>query len=201
MESVNSDEATKQQIRTSIKKIAGMYNLDIVEIVNCTVVSVDKVKRNCIVTPLSGKSNTNIDNVGLMMEVNDGELKVPSVGSTVGVVISTLVEPYLIGWSDLDEWYLVIGDTTIDVLNGSIKFGDGSFEGLVKVVSLTQKINNLESLVNSLVIKYNLHIHVGVDSVTTAPITISPTVAQETTVLVTTTKAMIQNGAITHGLI
>lgn len=147
---LNTDEATKQQIRTSIKKIAGMYNLDIVEIVNCTVVSVDKTARNCIVTPLSGKSNTNIENVGLMMEINDGEFKIPSVGSTVGVVISTLVDPYLIGWSDLDEWYIVIGTTTVDILNGSIKFGDGSFGGLMKIDNLkTQWDSNVVAIKTS----------------------------------------------------
>ncbi len=147
METLNSDEATKQGIRTSIKKIANTYNLDIVEIVNCTVVSVDKVKRNCIVKALSGKSDTNIENVGLMMEVNDGEFKIPAVGSTVGVVISTLVDPYLIGWSDLEEWYIVIGTTTIDVLAGSIKFGNGSFGGLMKIDDLkTQWDSNVAAL-------------------------------------------------------
>lgn len=196
MESINTDEATKQAIRTSIKKIAGMYNLDIVEIINCTVVSVDKPKRKCVVKPLSGKSDTNIENVGLMMEVNDGEFKIPAVDSTVGVVISTLVDPYLIGWSDLDEWYIVIGTTTVDILNGSIKFGDGSFDGLAKVADLTTKLNNLENKVNTIITNFNTHTHLGVTvgsgvTGTTASVVVGT--------LTPTQQAEIENPDITHG--
>jgi|GEM_PF-5341560 len=198
MESVNTDEATKQQIRTSIKKIAGMYNLDIVEIVNCTVVSVDKQARNCIVTPLSGKSNTNIENVGLMMEVNDGEFKIPAVGSTVGVVISTLVDPYLIGWSDLDEWYLVIGNTTIDVLNGSIKFGDGSFGGLMKIDNLkTQWDSNVSAIKTSVLAGLTL-----IDTQLMALGQAGGTVIAFNTAalnILSLTKATLENNTITHG--
>ncbi len=138
-------EGTKKAARTAIQKIAGTYNRDVVEIINATVVSVDKTARTCVVTPLSGKSDTTIEDVGLMPERNDGEFKIPKVGSTVGVVTSTFVDPYIVSWSDLDEWYLVIGTTTIDVLNGTIKLGDGSFGGIIKITDLTTKLNLLVS--------------------------------------------------------
>lgn len=143
-------EASKQAARTAIRKVAKTYNLDIVEIINATVVSVDKTARTCVVTPISGKSDTNIEDVGLMPERNDGEFKIPAVGSTVGVTMSTQVAPYIFSWSDLAEWYLVIGTTTIDVLAGTIKFGDGSFLGLVKVSDLTTKLNAIENDINTL---------------------------------------------------
>lgn len=198
MESINSEEATKQQIRTSIKKIAGMYELDVVEIINCTVVSVDKAKRNCIVKALSGKSDTNIENVGLMMEVNDGEFKIPAVGSTVGVVISTLVSPYLIGWSDLDEWYIVIGTTTIDVLAGSIKFGDGSFGGIVKIDNLkTQWDANVTAIKAACVASFTTvdAAIVALGGASTSVATFNGLAGQ----IQNLTKASLENADITHG--
>lgn len=129
-------EETKKAAITAIQKIAKTYNVDLVTIINATVESVDKTKRTCVVTPLSGQSDTTIEDVGLMVERNDGEFKVPAVGSTVGVVMSTQVDPYIISWSDLDEWYIVIGNSTIDLKNGTLKLGDGSFGGLIKIDDL-----------------------------------------------------------------
>jgi hypothetical protein len=129
-------EETKKAAITAIQKIAKTYNVDLVTIINATVESVDKDKRTCVVTPLSGQSDTPIEDVGLMVERNDGEFKIPSVGSTVGVVMSTQVDPYIISWSDLDEWYVVIGNTTIDLINGTLKLGDGTDGGLIKIDDL-----------------------------------------------------------------
>jgi hypothetical protein len=41
----------------------------------------------------------------------------------------------------------------------SIQFGDGSFDGLVKVIELTSKLNDLENKVNSMISVFNAHIH------------------------------------------
>jgi|ERR1019366_720609 hypothetical protein len=144
------NEGTKQAARTAIRKIAGTYNLDIVEIILATVDKVDKVGRTCDVTPLSGRSDTAIAGVNLMAECNDGELKIPAIGSTVGIAISTQVEPFVFSWSDLSEWYLVIGNTTIDILDGSIKFGDGVYNGLTKIDELKTALNLLQSDINAL---------------------------------------------------
>lgn len=144
------DESTKQSIRTNIRKIAKTWNVDVVEIVNCTVDAVNKSARTCDVTPISGRADTQIKGVGLMPEKNDGELRVPTIGSTVGIVKSTMVDPYVVSWSDLEEWYLVIGTTVIDVINGSIKFGDGSFNGLVKIQETIAAIDKLQSNIGKL---------------------------------------------------
>lgn len=191
------DEATKKAGRTAIKLIAGTLNVDIVQIINCEVLSVDKSARTCNVKPLSGRSDTEIDDVGLMPEKNDGELKIPSIGSTVGVAMSTQVDPYVISWSDLDEWYLVIGKTIIDVLSGSIKLGDGTYHGLVKVGDLTTKLNNLETLVNDILSGLQgitVTIPSGGGAVPFAPFfTESP--------LTPTQQSDIENDKITHGKI
>lgn len=140
-------ESTKKAARTAIQKIAKTYNVDLVSIINATVTSVDKGSRTCVVTPLSGESDTPIEDVGLMVERNDGEFKIPSVGSTVGVVMSTNVDPYIISWSDLDEWYIVIGSTTIDLLKGELKLGGDAYGGIIKIDDLkTQWDANVTAL-------------------------------------------------------
>lgn len=134
-------EQYKKAARTALQKIVNTYNVDIVQMINCTVISVDKSARTCVVQPISSRSDTEIQDVGLMPERNDGEYKIPSIGSTVGVIMSTHVDPYIVSWSDLDEWYLVIGTTTIDIIGASIKFGDGSFGGLIKIENLVSDLN------------------------------------------------------------
>lgn len=147
----DDNTATKQAIRTAIKKIAKTDNIDLVEIINCNVVSVDKAARTCVVKPLSGKSDTEIEDVGLMVERNDGELKVPSVDSTVTVAMSTLIDPYLIGWSDLDEWTVTINKTVINLKDGSIQFGDGTYGGLTKTQDLETEIDKLNAQLQAVI--------------------------------------------------
>lgn len=191
------DEGTKKAGRTAIQKIAGTYNLDVPQVMYCEVLSVDKSARTCKVKPLSSRADTEIDDVGLMAEKNDGEFKIPTVGSTVGVLMSTQVSPHIVSWSDLDEWYLVIGKTTIDMKNGTIKLGDGSYDGLVKVASITEKLNNIENLLNTFFTLYNAHTHPYVN--VTTPATTSPTTSLETQTLTPTQQSDIENNKITHG--
>lgn len=75
----------------------------------------------------------------------------------------------------------------------SLTFMDGSFGGLVQVVALTTKLNNLENLVNDLISKYNIHTHPVSGASTGVP------VVPEPTTLTPTVRANIENSKITHG--
>lgn len=75
----------------------------------------------------------------------------------------------------------------------SITFMDGSLGGLVQVVALTTKLNNLENLVNDLISKYNVHTHPVSGASTGVP------VIPEPTTLTPTVRANIENSKITHG--
>lgn len=204
-------EGTKKAARTAIQKIANTHDIDVVEIINCNVVSVDKSSRTCVVTPLSGKSDTTIEDVGLMPERNDGEFKIPKVDSTVGVVMSTFVDPYIVSWSELDEWYIVIGDNTIDMIDSLTKFNGGEYGGLIKVKDpedtnkgLLKKINNLENLINDLINKYNSHVHPATLAVSggSATGTTSVTTQLETgTIAPITSEADLTNADVAHGKI
>lgn len=116
-------EANKQAARKAIRIIAKTFNVDIPEIILCNVDAVSDDKRTCDVTPISGKSSTQITEVSLNAEKNDGEYKIPKVNSTVGVLHSSLVDPVVVSWSDLQEWYIIIGTTVVDMISGTIKLG------------------------------------------------------------------------------
>ena len=81
-----------------------------------------------------------------------------------------------------------------------IQFDGGENFGLVKVKELTEKINNLENTVNSLIAKHNSHIHITTATVaaTPTPGIIAPTSTTETGTLTATQQPDIENEKVTH---
>lgn len=136
-----------REIEESIQKLAGTYQKDIVSLKLCTVTSVDKESRTCECTPISGNADTTIPKVRLMAEANDGFLVLPKAGSTVMVALSSRGYAYVFMYSDIDEVNITIGEagnyTSFDIKDGLQQFNDGSFGGMVKIVALTTKLNNL----------------------------------------------------------
>ncbi len=124
------NENHDRSISSAIRKLAGTYRGQRVTIVSGECLSVDKSKRTCVVL---------VDNsvelpVKLMEQVGDGVLFIPEIGSTVGVVYCTYEDARAIMFSDLD----------------SISFKGDELGGLVKVVSLTEKLNAIEKDINDL---------------------------------------------------
>lgn len=130
-----------RQIKESIQQLAGTHLKDDVKFVDCTVDSIDVDSGICSATPIGENNPTQITGIELEAEVCDGLLMIPVIGSTISVIYSTRNTPYVYKFSDIDAVYYY-GNTW--------QFGDGKFEGLVKVIELTTKINALENLVNNL---------------------------------------------------
>lgn len=117
----------------------------------------------------------------LMASVDDGLLHIPEVGTTVVVLLSKTVDPLIILYSGIEK----------TIMRG------GQFEGLVKVIELTEKLNNLENKVNTLINTFNNHTHILTLTVGTG--TAAPTVTPVTGTLTPTQQADIENDKITHG--
>jgi len=166
-------------IQETIQILAGTHLSDKVYAVDATVVSVDESKRNCIVRVISGKANNEFT-ARLMCAIDDGVLVIPLVDSTVSIVMSDFTTPYVSQYSGIEKI----------VLRG------GDLGGLVKVIELTEKLNNLEQLLNDLVTKYNSHTHSGVS---TGGGMSGVTTALETGTLTPTQRSEIENEQITHG--
>jgi hypothetical protein len=166
------------EIADAIQKLTNTYNKEVVSIIKCTVISIDS--ENIICLPINSHISSEIY-CPLQNEGNNISYT-PSVDSVIYIGITNFGLILLLHSEDND----IINISA----NDSIEFNGGEFGGLVKVEELTTKLNNLENLVNSLVAKYNTHVHAsnGV-----------PTVTLETTVLTPTIQSTIENETVKHG--
>lgn len=97
-----------------------------------TVVSVDKVVKTCEVSFADGTPNT--EPLLQQSETDTGLLLVPVVGKPVVVSYKSTENSFISMFSDIEE----------------VIFQDGANEGIVKVIELTDKLNNLENDINTL---------------------------------------------------
>jgi hypothetical protein len=112
-----------RSIRDIINTING--NHEPVYLIDATVISVDKSKRNCVCQALSGKTQNTLNDVRLMASLDDGMLLLPTIGSTVVIMRNELIDPVIIQYSQVDQ----------------IIFNGGDLGGLVKVLSVVDRLN------------------------------------------------------------
>jgi hypothetical protein len=120
-----------------IQMIAKTYKVDIMDILFGTVKagSYDSTSRTITVIPITGNSDTEITGVLLQADSGDGELKVPSDGTTVAMCHSLLVDPFVICGQDYD----------------SIMWKGGNFGGLCKTLELQTQINKLNAQLQAVI--------------------------------------------------
>lgn len=177
-------------IREAVRKLAGTQFSDEVFVLEATVTSVQIETRTCTCETIGGKGVTDIENVRLMAEVEDGFLIIPEIGSTVIVSYAKNLSPYISMFSNVNKVLAVVGNSSLEIIDGAITFNDGSFGGLIKIEDLVTKLNNLENLLNNLITLYNLHTHTSNGT---------PTTSTESGSLTPTVRADIENDSITHG--
>ena len=174
-----------RSIISAVQKMTGTYNIDTVFLLTANVISVDENKGVCTVEGISGNASITLTNVELQTVVADGILIIPKVDSEVKVLYSKYTTPFICQYSEVEKMYL-----SADL----VQFNDGALGGMVKVIELTTKLNNLENLVNSLISTFNSHTHTSAapGSPTTPPLVpISQT-------LTPTQRADIENTIITQ---
>lgn len=167
------------RIRDAINIITGNNLADKVYAIDATVISVDEGKRTAEVQVVSGKANNTIT-ARLMSSKDDGLLIIPTVDSTVCVILSDFTAPYISQYSGIDK----------------IIFKGGDLGGLVKVVSLTDRLNKIEQDNNDLKQVFSSWVPVPNDG-GAALKTAAATWAGST--LSKTQQADIENKKITHG--
>lgn len=165
-------------IQEAIQILSGTHLADKLYFLDCEVKSVDEAGRVCTVIALSGKVGSEFT-ARLMASVDDGILAVPVVGSTVVVSSSDFTTGCIVQYSEVEKI----------VLRG------GDLGGLVKVISLTDRLNKIENKLNSLLLKYNTHTH----NVTAVGSPTGPGLNPETGSLTPTQRGDIENDKISHG--
>lgn len=134
-------------IASAIRFHAGSDLSDPVRYVPCTVNSSDPSTRTCDCSPIGGDSGTDIPNVQLMADVEDGWLLIPSDGSTVIVTYSTRNEPYVSLFSGIESAFFVV--------SGVIQLRDGAFGGLTKTLELQLQLDKSNQLLAALLLVIN----------------------------------------------
>ena len=192
---------TSNALKVLVRQMAGTDLKDPIHGVLCTVDSVNEADCICDCTPIGGDATTQIPSVALNAETSDGFTIIPTVGSTVLVEYSYQSIARVAMFSEIDKLKVFVQDpitkvyTSYFIENGLQQFNDGSFGGLVQVIKLTQKLNNLETLVNQILAGLQattVVIGSGGGSYPLAPnFTETP--------LTPTQRADIENSKITHG--
>jgi hypothetical protein len=99
------------KITNAVQQLAGTFLADNVHLVTATVTSVDEASRTCAANTIGGKASTDIQDIQLMAEVQDGVYYLPSVGSTIIVSYSTRNAPFVVLFSKIDKIVSVVGTT------------------------------------------------------------------------------------------
>jgi len=120
----------------------------------CRVISVDNTERTCEVEPLNGNSELFGVRFQANIELTEGIYIEPKVNSHVIVGFLNPVQALVLQYSEVENVYI---DTQGDTI-----FNGGTNKGMVKVVELVQKLNDLETKVNDLVLWTATHTHTGV---------------------------------------
>lgn len=132
----------KSDIRNSIRTIANNGGaIDYSSVVFCVVDSVDEAKRTCNVTTISNEVELEIPDVYLQASTDNGFILYPKVGSDVAILLQEKVHPIVVMYSAVDK---VLASQPL------WQFNKGENGGIVKVIELTQKLNAVENLLNSL---------------------------------------------------
>jgi len=171
------NEQHDRSIISSIQKMSGSYNSDPVYLVTGTVSSIDEDNGTCTVDAITGNATTEITGVEFQTVVSDGLLLIPVKDSEVKVCFSKYTQPFIIQYSQIDKMYLS---------GVKIQFNDGKLDGLIKIIELTDKLNNFKTEISEELVKIAAGIAAGGGSYT--PGTLSQFI-----------KSDYENTSITHG--
>lgn len=127
----------------AVNKMTGQHKVDQVTYVNAEVLSVNIDGRTCSCVAIDGHTEYTLPTVLLMASVDDGLLIEPEIGSTVKVIFSQNIEPFVVQYSEIKK--ITIFAST------NVQFQDGSFGGLVKVNELKTQLTNLQNTVNGII--------------------------------------------------
>ncbi|MEO1049516.1 MAG: hypothetical protein AAFX87_02780 [Bacteroidota bacterium] len=142
-----------------------------------TVKAVDKDKLECTVVPLTN-DELEIEGVNLKAVIDgtqNGLVQIPKIGSIVliSLIENTDGDHYVSMYSDIEEVLFVQNNNEILKIdtNGNLLLHQGLNLGMVKIVSLVEKLNAVEEKLNALIDDYKGHDHKytddGAPSVTT----------------------------------
>ena len=191
-------------VAESIQILAGTYGISPVQVMTCEVKSVSSSERTCTVLPLT--DNLEPFAAQLMADIQDGLLILPTVGSTVKIMLSEIITPTVIQYSAIDEILIVSGGAAIKVYDSGVELQGTDFGGLMKVTPSVKAWNDLQNDVNMLKVQL-LALSNALTLTGSTPLTgtsmgsaLSTALASYwSSLLPITTKPQIENPKVKHG--
>jgi hypothetical protein len=193
-------------IAESIQILAGTYGKFSIQVMVCEVTDVSASERTCTVQPLS--DNLQPFPAQLMADIDDGVLILPTKGSTVKIMLSELITPTVIQFSQVDEILLVGGGSAVKVYDSGVELQGDEYGGLMKVTPSVKAWNDLQNDVNTLKVQLlALTTAIGASGGGTVPLIGSVLAGLFTTnlgsycasVLPLTIETQIENPKVKHG--
>lgn len=191
-------------IAESIQILAGTYGKFPIQVMVCEVTDVSASERTCTVQPLS--DNLQPFPAQLMADIDDGVLILPTVGSTVKIMLSELITPTVIQFSQVDEILLVGGGSAVKVYDSGVELQGDEYGGLMKVTPSVKAWNDLQNDVNTLKGLISAQIataatYAALPIVTGAQVSalFSPLTAYAALILPLTIETQIENPKVKHG--
>lgn len=191
-------------IAESIQILAGTYGKFPIQVMVCEVTDVSASERTCTVQPLS--DNLQPFPAQLMADIDDGVLILPTVGSTVKIMLSELITPTVIQFSQVDEILLVGGGSAVKVYDNGVELQGYEYGGLMKVTPSVNAWNDLQNDVNTLKVQL-LALTSAITSIGAIPVLGTVLGAAFTTALASycasilplTIETQIENPKVKHG--
>ena len=134
-------------IAESIQILAGTYGKFPIQVMVCEVMSVSDSERTCMVQPLT--DNLQPFPAQLMADIDDGVLILPTKGSTVKIMLSELITPTVIQFSQVDEILLVGGGSAVKVYDSGVELQGDDFGGIPKIKELEDNLNTLKDYIKN----------------------------------------------------
>lgn len=141
------------QLKEAVQRLAGTFLKDNVHSFDATVTSVNEDEFICDVIAIGGNSDVEIPGVRLSSESNDGFTLIPSIDSTVTIIMTDKGIPYVAMYSDIDKAIVIIEGSKLIIEKNKITFNDGINGGIIKIQELTTSINNKFTLLKSAIVE------------------------------------------------
>jgi len=170
----------------------------------CEVISYDEDKKTCKAKSIIDE-NLVYFNVSLTATLGgSGLLILPKVGSFifVGILEDKKPDAYVSMFTEIDKVLITCENGVSMELKDILKLNGDGFGGLIKIAELVNRMNANENKLNSLISKYNVHLHpvAALPNTVTPPVlinTLVPSVVETPGTL--TTKQQLENTKVTHG--
>jgi hypothetical protein len=167
---------------------------------DCIIIGVDESTYSCTLQI----QDTKYFNVPLRVLINSqaSVVEIPKL-KTNGIVCfldNNHSRPKLLEIHEVEKLLLKIGDSTLEITTKTFTFNGGENDGFVKVKELTEKLNNLEIVLNNFISSYNSHKHTvfALPNPLLVPLPTAITANLVTEKLIKTKQTELENTKIKH---